>query len=319
MKKRGLLAVILGLLLFVVGCSKVTNTPTGNKSGQTTTKSVDYAQLSESQKNEMNFTFNRNDESDMSSISLKVVNRTSEDVLFDGTRFILTHTEGSDVNSTKGGTIRVKSNSTKSIKNLFVGVDNDNFKTIGLFSYKNANNKLAYSEINTAVSKSTNLKDATLSKAYKGTPKKKVSRQKNETTTDNKSTKNQPQKSDRIPVGPITNAKDAVALVKSQKGPAPENMAYTYMGDETSGPDGSVKTNNNQTVYWVRLYRTGLSVAVAVDDWTVYPDRTIVHMTPSEIGTSSNNTDNNPGTDDSNSDDNGDDYDSNDDYDNDDY
>jgi len=264
----------------------------------------------------MNFTFTRDDEADMSSVSLKVINRTSEDVLFDGTRFILAHTEGSDVTSTKGNTIRIKSNSTKTVKNLFSGVDNDDFKTVGLFYYKNLKNKLAYSEINATVSKSTNLKDETLQKSYKGTPKKKVTRQKKTTTdndrTDNNQTEKNRRPTEQIPTGPITNAKDAVALVKSQMGPAPQNMAYTYMGDGTSGPDGSVKTNDDQTVYWVRLYRTGLSIAVAVDDWTVYPDRTIVHLTPSEIGTSSADTDSDNYDDSDNDLDNNDDYQDND-------
>jgi len=316
MRKRGLLVAVLGLLFFTVGCSQVTNKPTAVKSGQTTTKSVDYAQLSQSQRDEMNFTFTRDDEADMSSVSLKVINRTSEDVLFDGTRFILAHTEGSDVTSTKGNTIRIKSNSTKTVKNLFSGVDNDDFKTVGLFYYKNLKNKLAYSEINATVSKSTNLKDETLQKSYKGTPKKKVTRQKKTTTdndrTDNNQTEKNRRPTEQIPTGPITNAKDAVALVKSQMGPAPHNMAYTYMGDGTSGPDGSVKTNDDQTVYWVRLYRTGLSIAVAVDDWTVYPDRTIVHLTPSEIGTSSADTDSDNYDDSDNDLDNNDDYQDND-------
>jgi len=48
MRKRGLLVAVLGLLFFTVGCSQVTNKPTAVKSGQTTTKSVDYAQLSQS-------------------------------------------------------------------------------------------------------------------------------------------------------------------------------------------------------------------------------------------------------------------------------
>jgi len=298
----------------------VTNKPTATKSGQTTTKSVDYAQLSQSQKDEMNFTFTRNDATDMSSVSLKVVNRTSEDVLFDGTRFILAHTQGSDVTSTKGNTIRIKSNSTKTVKNLFSGIDKDVFKTVGLFYYKNSKNKLAYSEANATISESTNLKDENLQKSYKGTPKKKVTRQK-KTTTDNDPAKaDQTEKNRRptnqIPTGPITNAKDAVALVRSQMGPAPENMAYTYMSDETSGANGSVQTNDKQTVYWVRLYRTGLSTAVSVDDWTVYPDRTIVHLMPSEIGTSSDDTDSDNSDDTDNNDNN---LDSNDDYQNDDF
>ena len=99
-------------------------------------------------------------------------------------------------------------------------------------------------------------------------------------------------------------------------GPAPENMAYTYMSDETSGANGSVQTNDKQTVYWVRLYRTGLSTAVSVDDWTVYPDRTIVHLMPSEIGTSSDDTDSDNSDDTDNNDNN---LDSNDDYQNDDF
>jgi len=308
MRKRGLIIAVLGLLLFVLGCSKVTTSKTDTQSIKTV-KSVDYTQLSQSQKNEMRFSFERRDETDMSIIDVTVVNRTSEDVQFDGTRFVLAHTKGSDVTSTKGEPITVKSNSTKKFKSLFSGVDDDDFKTVGLFYYKNTKNKLAYSEIDTTISKSTNLKDTDLQKLYRGKPKKKITAPTKTDENDNQVNNNR-QTRPAVPTGPITNAQQAIALVESQYGPAPEGLQYTHMTDETVGPGDSIK-NNGQMVYWVRLFREGNGVSLAVDDWTVYPDRTVIHQAPGELDESNGDSDN----DDSNNNDYDSTVDTNDDYD----
>lgn len=281
MRKNGLAVILLGLLLLVVGCGKVTTSQKSSQSTKTTEKTIDYAQLSDSEQSEMTFTFVRNNDS--SAVDLKIVNRTSKNVTFNGDKFILIYPKKSQINSTKDSTIKIGSNSTKTFKNLFEGLNSADFSTIGLYCYKNKNNKLAYSEINSLSAKSTNLKESSLQKAYKtaSTKKKPVVNKKPKATNDT-------ERQNSVPAGQITSGQQAVALVQSMNGPAPQGTSYTFMTDETSGTNGLVKTNDGQAVYWVRLFESGNGVAITVDDWTVFPNRTVIHQAPLAVGESKN-------------------------------
>ena len=310
MKKWELIIAALGLLFFSVGCNKVTSSKSSTPKVE---KSIDYTQLSDSEKSEMTFVFTRNEMSEATSVDLKVVNRTSKNIEFNGERFILIHKDGNEVDSDLEKTIVVKSNSTKTVKNLFSDIESDNFEKVGLYCYRNTQYHLAYSEINKTSSKSTNLKDETLQKAYLA-KKKKVSA----ATTDKQTQPKRPAKP-LVPTGPITNSKQAMALVESQYGPAPDGSFYSYMTDETSDATGSIKLSDGTVVFWVRLAKNGNGVSIAEDDWTVYPDRTVIHMAPSRLDQNNNSNDdnnNNGSTSDDFSDDNDDqtDFDTNDDY-----
>jgi len=318
MKRKGLAVLILGLLLLIVGCGKVTTSAKDNQSSKKTEQTIDYARLSDSEKSEMTFTFVRS--SDSSSVDLKIINRTSKNVTFNGDKFILAYPKKSNINSTIDSTIKIGSNSTKTFKKLFEGLNSADFSTIGLYCYKNKNNKLAYSEPNATTVKSTNLKEEDLQKAYKkASATKKVEPVKKERPT------NDTERQNSVSVGEITSGQQAVALIQSLNGPAPQGTSYTFMTDETSGTNGTVKTNDGQDVYWVRLFESGNGVAITVDDWTVFPNRTVIHQAPPSVGVSSNNQtqDNSDNSSDGNSvdsqndsdSDQGDDTDTNDNYD----
>ena len=327
MKMRGMIIVALSLLLFSAGCHKVT-TDDNTKPVETTQQTIDYTQLSDSEKSEMTFEFVRKDNANLSTVNLKVINRTSKNIKFNGNKFVLIHPREvavTDVTSTFGKEITVKSNSTKTIRNLFDNVDSRDFEVIGLYCYKSKADQLAFNEANTLSSKSTNLKDADLQKAYKKADKKQQQPKKAPATTRDQ---NQPNKQTQIqaPTGPITNASQAVALIQSQYGAALSGTAYSHMEDETSDPSGSIALSNGQRVYWVRLARTDVSAGGDLDDWTVYPDRTVLHRAPGDLDSNTNNNDNdsNDDEDDDGSYDESDDnetydYDFNDDYDADDY
>lgn len=307
MRKRGLIVAILGLLLFVVGCSKVT-TSQPTKTVHNTVKSIDYTNLDQSQKDEMSFSFKRYDGGDTSSINMHVVNRTSEDVLFDGTKFVLAYQKGPDVYSTKDDTITIKSNSTKTVKFLFTGVDNDNFKAVGLFYYKNSNYKLAFCQKDSKQSKSSNLKDLTLQKEYRGQPEKKkvatTDKDKKDTPKkpdqdSNDTKKNQQSQRPAAPKPPIVNADQAITLVESQYGMAPTGTAYTHMVDNSSGMDGSIRSSDGQMVYWIRLFRTDAGGNEGgLNDWTVYQNAIVVNQVPEIM--SNNDSKNNPPADEHN-------------------
>lgn len=306
MRKRGLIVAILGLLLFVVGCSKVT-TSQPTKTVHNTVKSIDYTNLDQSQKDEMSFSFKRYDGGDTSSINMHVVNRTSKDVLFDGTKFVLAYQKGPDVYSTKDDTITIKSNSTKTVKFLFTGVDNDNFKAVGLFYYKNSNYKLAYCKKDSNESESSNLKEAALQKEYQGQPQKKKaaidkdkkdSQKKSDQASDETKKTQQPQKP-APPKPPIVNADQAITLVESQYGLAPNGTAYTHMVDNSSGMDGSIKGSDGQMVYWIRLFKTDVGGNNGgLNDWTVYQNGIVVNQVPEIM--SNKDTKNNPPVDEHN-------------------
>lgn len=284
MRKRGLIIAVLGLLFFVVGCNKVTNNKATTKDAtETTVKKVEYSKLSQSEKNEMTFAFSQvTSENNLIAIDLKVVNRTSKDIQFSGDKFVLTHAKKSDVISVNDNFI-VKSNSTKVIKHLFEDIDGTDFQTIGLYYYKNLQNRLAYSELNKTVSKSTNLKDDNLQREYQSTKKKKRSvdnsRNNEKESSDDSEENNKPKV--KIPVGPIYNGQMAIALVESQNDPVPDGVQYCTMGSGTdNGPFG---TYNGQSVYWVRLFRRTTTGVVYLDDWTVFQDRTIIHRAPQNL------------------------------------
>lgn len=282
MRKRGLIIVVLGLLLFIVGCNKVTNNRTTTKDKtETTVKKVEYSNLSESEKDEMTFSFSQEEsEGNLISVDLKVVNRTSKNIQFSGDKFVLTHAKKSDIISVNDDFV-VKSNSIKVIKHLFENVDEADFQTIGLYYYKNLQNKLAYSEVNKTVSKSTNLKDDSLQKDYQASKKKKkpVDNSKEKEPSDNQETTTKPRV--KIPVGPIYNGQMAIALVESQNDPVPDDVHYCTMGSGTD--DGPFGTYNGQSVYWVRLYRRTATGVIYLDDWTVFQDRTIIHRAPQDL------------------------------------
>lgn len=318
MKKTGLAVIVVGLLLLIVGCGKVTTSQKSDQSRKTVEKTIDYAQLSDSEQSEMTFTFTRSNDS--SAVNLKVINRTSKNVTFNGNKFMLVYPKKSQINSTQDKTIKVGSNSTKTFKNLFEGLNNADFATIGLYCYKNSNNKLAYSEVNATTAKSTNLKDETLQKAYKKAATK-------EKTTDNEKVnknRNDTERQNSVPNGQITSGQQAVALVQSLNGPAPQGTSYTFMTDGNSGTNGAVKTNDGQMVFWVRLFESGNGVAITVDDWTVFPNRTVIHQAPPEVGEPSNSrstdndqndTDNDSNDNSQENDDSSNETDTNDDYD----
>lgn len=274
MNKRGLFFVVMSLLFFIVGCSKVT-TSTKNTTGTTKTEeSIDYTHLSQAEKNEMTFKFIRNDVNGVSTVDLKVINRTSKNIDFQGTKFILLHPKGSDINSTKTGTIKINSNSTETIKNLFEEVTDDSFQTIGLYCYKNKQNRLAYSEINSNISASTNLKEDNLTKAYRNASK--VVKKK-ETTDKDKIKK---PKLPKAPAKPILNGSQAIAMVESQYGLAPNDTAYTVMKSGNEDVFGKIA---NENIYWVRLYRDEGTAVEYLDDWTVFQRGIVIHESPGNL------------------------------------
>lgn len=282
MRRWGIVIVVLGLLVLGSGCNKVTTDKNQTSTSDTAIKTIDYTQLSSSEKDEMNFEFIRHDQGDSSAVDMKVINRTSKNIHFDGSKFLLRQPKGSDVTSNEDHKIIVKSNSTKTVKNLFAGISDTDFDSLGLYCYKNQQNKLAYSEIGTATSKSTNLKDEDLQKAFKkSTTKKKVSAKSTDSTKtpveDNQTKQKTPAKKP-IPVGQIITAKMAMDMVESQNGPAPQTTAYCTMGGGQYGQ--AFGTYRGQQVFWVRLYRNDGTNVAYLDDWTVYQDRTIVHAQP---------------------------------------
>ena len=285
MSKRGLIIAALSLLLFSTGCSKVTTSPKSNAGTTRTESSIDYTQLSQSEKNEMTFKFVRHDVNGVSAVDLHIINRTGKNIIFQGNKFILLHPKGSDVNSTKTDVIKIKSNSTKTIKNLFEEVTDTAFQTIGLYCYKNKQNKLAYSEANSNEASSTNLKETTLQKAYQnaGKMKKKTTTKKTESTE----TKN---KLPKAPDKPITSGSQAIAMVESQYGLAKNGTAYTIM---KSGNDEVFGKSAGQNIYWVRLYRNTGTAVEYLDDWTVYAGGIVVHKSPGDLVDSNSSSTNN--------------------------
>jgi len=296
---------IVGLILFVflmAGCDKVTTEPKGSQHVEKTAQSIDYAQLSDSEKSEMTFTFVKNDTS--TAIDMKIVNRTSKNIEFDGDKFRLTYPQKSNINSTETSKIKIGSNSTKTFKNLFEGLNSADFSTIGLYCYKNTNNKLAYNEINTKTSKSTNLKTTALQSAYKKAAQKPKPQTKPKKSTNNNQTihQNDKKRENDVPVGQIHSGQQAVALIESLNGAAGKGQSYTFMREENSGTDGSVKASDGQQVYWVRLFKDDGQVTLR--DWTVFPNRTVLNGAPSLI----NNQNNNQNTDNNNDSDNNSNY-----------
>lgn len=295
MKRTGLAVIFLSLLLLIVGCGKVTTSQKSDQKHKVIEKKIDYAKLSDSEQSEMTFIFTKN--SDSSAVDLKVINRTSKNVTFNGNKFLLIYPKKSQIDSTDGRTIKIGSNSTKTFTNLFEGLNSADFSTIGLYCYKNNHNKLAYSEANSSSSKSTNLKDESLQKAYKKAAVK-------EKVPDSKRSngRNDTERQNSVPNGQITSGQQAVALIQSLNGPAPQGTSYTFMTDGSSGTNGAVKTNDGQMVFWVRLFESGNGVAITVDDWTVFPNRTVIHQAPPEVGEPSNNRSNDSNLNDSDND-----------------
>ncbi|CAJ1178724.1 hypothetical protein LCR01_14650 [Companilactobacillus crustorum] len=291
MNKRGLIVIALGLLLLGTGCNKVTRNRTTGADVTRAKKITNYVDLSHSEKNEMTFEFTKSSsDAALVSVSLKVVNRTSKNIEFDGDSFILAHRNASDVMSTRDNKIVIKSNSTKNIKNLFEDVDATDFQKVGLYCYKNHNNKLAYSEMNVNVSRSSNLKNDDLQKSYLTTNKKKTKPVQKKNI--NKENDNQQAAQRRpAPVGPINTGQQAIALIESQNVLAPKGTDYCTMGSGTA--NGPFETSNGQSVYWVRLYHNTGSAVVYLDDWVVYQDRTVLHQAPGDMSSDSSNSEGN--------------------------
>lgn len=261
---KKLVILVFAALFFLTGCNKVTK----DKNDQAESKSpisVDYANLSDSEKSEMTFEFFRS--SDSHRVDLKVINRTSKQVNFSGNKFELISPQRTTIDSNHDN-ISLDSNSTKTFKDLFSGVDPTTFERIGLYCYKNTANKLAYSLSDLSVAKSTNLKDTNVQASFKNFGKK---------------VNNHPTKK-KTNLKPVTNVQQAIALVKKQNGPAPKGMLYDYMRDATSSSDNTVRTGDDQVVYWVRLFESDGHVTIAKKDWTVFLDGRVLPVKPSSIG-----------------------------------
>lgn len=296
MKKIRLL-ILLALVFVISGCSKVStsNDEKSVSSDETTNKTVEYTSLSDSEKNEMTFEFTRN--SSASNVDLKVINRTNKNVRLVFSDIMLIHGQNNKISASKRGKISIKSNSTKKIKGLFTNLTITNFRTVGLFVYRNNKNKLAYSEINKLTSRSSNLTKSTLKKSYKSKTKKKTSKTKetdktNEVTssdtdtssntdTDSSTNSNTTQTNDNNSSSTSVNSsQDAINLVKGQNDQSSDSK-YSVVVNPSSGSDDTVKDKNGDSVYWIHSNSGDSNSDSSGDDWTIYPNGYVVHSKPS--------------------------------------
>ena len=301
MKKLRLL-ILLALVLVVSGCSKV-STSSDEKTistNETTNKTVEYVNLSDSEKNEMTFQFTRN--SSASNVDLKVINRTNKNVGLVFSDIMLVHGQNDKTSASKRGKISIKSNSTKNIKGLFTNLSATNFQTVGLFEYRNNKNKLAYSETSKLVSRSSNLTNTTLKKSYKSKTKKKetepddkkeetdeteaISSSEPDTTSDteNDSSNNSEADSSTTQTNDssstsVNSSQDAINLIKSQNQSSDSN--YSVVINHSSGSTDTVKDKNGDSVYWIRGNSGDSNSGNSGDDWTIYPNGYVVHSKPS--------------------------------------
>jgi len=302
MNKKWSVIGILTLLLIATGCAQ--NSSKQKTSSSETTKvelkTTDYSKLSDSEKNEMSFSFVRESKDNGSNVNLKIINRSSKNVVFDKAKFLLIHKDGDTLTSSADGNKIVKSNSTTSIKSLFTEVENSEFQSVGLFCYKNSKNELAYTEVGNTIYKSSDLTNVDLKKGFNGEGKSKKKDNSYENTegkdknkdTDNKQTNDSPvnsndaqkqdseEKKEATPVETIINIQQAIDLVARKDGQAPEGTGYVIMTDSTSDASGKVLTATGQRVYWVRLYKKGATTGDALGDWTVYPSGVIEQGAP---------------------------------------
>lgn len=304
--KKTLLWVILGMILIVMGCSKVSVNDNNNiKATEDSPKTIDYAKLSRSEKNEMTFQFSRSSLA-ADTIDLKIINRTNKNVSFNKSNLLLVHSNDDEISADKNGDTVVESNSTKKVKKVFSNLETTEFQTVGLFIYKNIKNKLAYSEINSLIDSSSNLTKSSLQKAYKATSKvtktkKSTTNETKDTTTDtqqtdqNNSTEDTDTESDQdtsqttqndqtsASTNSVNSSQEAIALVENQSGESSDNN-YSVVINATSGDSDTVKDSNGESVYWIRSTKkddSATSSTQSSDDWTIYPDGYVVHGSPS--------------------------------------
>lgn len=311
LSKKALLIGVMCLLLISAGCANKADADksTSNvKATETTEKTVDYTSLSQSEKNELTFLFTRSSQ-DPVSVDLKIINRTNKNISFINSDFILLHTKSDKVRADKDGDSTISSNSTKTVKNLFEDVELSEFQTVGLFVYKNEDNELAYSETAKLSSRSSNLTNSSLENSYKQATKaakeaKRVTKstssetedsKKNSTdtstnanttdtnvndstntntdssnSTDNKTNNN----NDSSSVGTVSSDQ-AINMVKSHDGNT--DKKYAVIVDQNGGTAKTYTDSNGQSVYWIH---SSDSDGSSGDDWTVYPNGTVMHAKP---------------------------------------
>ena len=299
------------LLLISAGCANKADADKSTsdvKATETTEKTVDYTSLSQSERNELTFLFTRSSQNPVS-VDLKIINRTNKNISFINSDFMLLHTKSDKVRADKDGDSTIDSNSTKTVKNLFEDVELNEFQTVGLFVYKNADNELAYSETAKLSSRSSNLTNSSLENSYKQATKaaKEAKRatkstsseiedsKKNSTdttasstntntndsastNTDSNNTDNSDNKTDNkdnsSSVGTV-NSDQAMNIIKSHDGDT--DKKYSVVIDQNGGEAKTYTDGNGQTVYWIHSTDNDGSSG---DDWTVYSNGLVMHSKP---------------------------------------
>lgn len=295
------------LLLISAGCANKADADKSTsdvKATETTEKTVDYTSLSQSERNELTFLFTRSSQ-DPVSVDLKIINRTNKNISFINSDFILMHTKSDKVRADKDGDSTIDSNSTKTVKNLFEDVELSEFQTVGLFVYKNSDNELAYSETAKLSSRSSNLTNSSLENSYKQATKaaKAANRvtkstssetedsKKNSTDTDtntmntndstntntdsSNSTDNKTDSNDDSSSVGTVSSDQAMNMVKSHDGNS--DKKYAVVVDQNGGTAKTYTDSNGQSVYWIHSSDNDGSSG---DDWTVYPNGTVMHAKP---------------------------------------
>ncbi|GEO58131.1 hypothetical protein [Companilactobacillus bobalius] len=309
MSKKALLIGVMCLLLISAGCANKADADKSTsdvKATETTEKTVDYTSLSQSERNELTFLFTRSSQ-DPVSVDLKIINRTNKNISFINSDFILMHTKSDKVRADKDGDSTIDSNSTKTVKNLFEDVELSEFQTVGLFVYKNSDNELAYSETAKLSSRSSNLTNSSLENSYKqankaakaanrvtkSTSSETEDSKKNSTDTDTNTTNTNANDStntntdssnstdnktdsndDSSSVGTVSSDQ-AMNMVKSHDGNS--DKKYAVVVDQNGGTAKTYTDSNGQSVYWIHSSDNDGSSG---DDWTVYPNGTVMHAKP---------------------------------------